>query len=700
MKHTSKKWLGLLLALVLLCSLLPVSALAEEPGETPEEPQEPTAYNLWIGGVQVTDETLSGEGWSYDAASKTLTLTDANITGEFSNCSIRAQDMDLTVELVGKNSLSHMIFVDNGKLKIQGEGSLSSTGSTFGIDVRGGSLSISGGCTVTATGSSYGINATGDISVQDSTVTAEGPYGIYTEGKLEIKDSTVKVTGTGFYGCFVNGKLSIAGNSSLSAEAINCAVYYSELSIGEGLGITEPAGGVNNGHWVALDGAKAAKVVIEPVPTYRVSVKVEPEGAGTASADPSSGAAGTEITLTATPNEGYSFLEWQVVTGNVTVENDKFTLGTENVELKAAFEPITYTVKFDPNGGDGQMDDAIVNYGDKLILPDCGFTPPAGMEFDKWDKGAPGDEIEVDGDMTVTAQWKEPEPPAAYTVKFDPNGGGGQMDDASVNVGDKLTLPECGFTPPLGKVFDKWDKGAPGEEIEVDGDMTVTAQWKSAVYTVTFDSKGGSEVPEQFVEYGGKATEPDEPTRSGFNFDTWYSDSACTQIFDFNTPITGDITLYAKWAQKVKYTVVSGGGKVYGKASGEELVITVKRNPKDNECFKHFSNVQIDGKTLTKDTDYTAEAGSTVITLKPEYLSKLNTGRHIITINFDDGKATTGMTVKAGTGGGGGRRGGGGDNPDTGDLSNPGLWTGVLLLSGLALGGVIVTGRKARRAER
>ena len=36
MKHTSKKWLGLLLALVLLCSLLPVSALAEEPGETPE----------------------------------------------------------------------------------------------------------------------------------------------------------------------------------------------------------------------------------------------------------------------------------------------------------------------------------------------------------------------------------------------------------------------------------------------------------------------------------------------------------------------------------------------------------------------------------------------------------------------------------------------------------------------------------------
>ena len=674
MKHTSKKWLGLLLALVLLCSLLPVSALAEEAGETPEEPQEPTAYNLWIGGVQVTDETLSGAGWSYDPASKTLTLTDAEISDGYHEANyytnvIYSESIDLTLVLngankVGKDGVERGIWVTEGALTVKGSGSL---------DVRG---------------ASNGVTADG-ITFESGTVTVTGEdaWGITTNG-------TVTVNG---------GKLTVVTNNA-SVDAYS-AVICKGFTLGAGMGVTEPdewelTNFLPNYYDFAKDGAAVKKLVIEPLPTYTVTVSAEPAEGGTVTANPASGTEGTEITLTATPNEGYSFQEWQVVTGNVTVENDKFTLGTENVELKAVFEPITYTVKFDPNGGDGQMDDAIVNYGDKLTLPDCGFTPPAGMEFDKWDKGAPGDEIEVDGDMTVTAQWKEPEPPAAYTVKFDPNGGGGQMDDASVNVGDKLTLPECGFTPPLGKVFDKWDKGAPGEEIEVDGDMTVTARWKSAVYTVTFDSKGGSEVPEQFVEYGGKATEPDEPTRSGFNFDTWYSDSACTQIFDFNTPITGDITLYAKWAQKVKYTVVSGGGKVYGKASGEELVITVKRNPKDNECFKHFSNVQIDGKTLTKDTDYTAEAGSTVITLKPEYLSKLNTGRHIITINFDDGKATTGMTIKAGSGGGGGRRGGGGDNPDTGDLSNPGLWTGVLLLSGLALGGVIVTGRKARRAER
>ena len=689
----AKKWLGLLLALVLVCSLLPVGALtALAEGE---------GYELWVGGVQVGDENLSGEGWSFDPESKTLTLTDAEITGDHMGRIVYAKGMDLTLALSGKSKMSKGISLEQGKLKIQGSGSLTiESEETIAIDVLG-DLEISGGCTVTVTGHTYGIYVDKTFTVKGSTVKASSDLGAISCSGATVTDSSVEAVSGDFYGFYSGETLTITGKSKVSAKGSDCAIYGDKgLSIGEGLVITTPKGGVNDGTAIQIDGAAAKEAVIEPTPTYTVTVSAEPAEGGSASADPTSGTEGTEISLTATPNEGYAFQEWQVVTGNVTVENDKFTLGTENVELKAVFEPITYTVKFDPNGGDGQMDDAIVNYGDKLILPDCGFTPPAGMEFDKWDKGAPGDEIEVDGDMTVTAQWKEPEPPAAYTVKFDPNGGGGQMDDASVNVGDKLTLPECGFTPPVGKVFDKWDKGAPGEEIEVDGDMTVTAQWKTAVYTVTFDSKGGSEVPEQFVEYGGKATEPDEPTRSGFNFDTWYSDSACTQIFDFNTPITGDITLYAKWAQKVKYTVVSGGGKVYGKASGEELVITVKRNPKDNECFKHFSNVQIDGKTLTKDTDYTAEAGSTVITLKPEYLSKLNTGRHIITINFDDGKATTGMTIKAGSGGGGGRRGGGGDNPDTGDLSNPGLWTGVLLLSGLALGGVIVTGRKARRAER
>ena len=62
------------------------------------------------------------------------------------------------------------------------------------------------------------------------------------------------------------------------------------------------------------------------------------EGGGTASASHETAAAGTEITLTAVPDEGYHFKEWQVMRGNVTIKDDKFTMPDSDVEIKAIFE--------------------------------------------------------------------------------------------------------------------------------------------------------------------------------------------------------------------------------------------------------------------------------------------------------------------------------------------------------------------------
>ena len=55
------------------------------------------------------------------------------------------------------------------------------------------------------------------------------------------------------------------------------------------------------------------------------TVTVNTDGNGTASASPATASNGTEITLTAQPNAGYHFKEWQVVSGGVTIANDKFT---------------------------------------------------------------------------------------------------------------------------------------------------------------------------------------------------------------------------------------------------------------------------------------------------------------------------------------------------------------------------------------
>ena len=73
--------------------------------------------------------------------------------------------------------------------------------------------------------------------------------------------------------------------------------------------------------------------------TYTVTV--QSDGNGTASADPATAAQGTEITLTATPNSGYHFKEWQVISGSVTITDNKFTMPDNDVTVKAVFETDT-----------------------------------------------------------------------------------------------------------------------------------------------------------------------------------------------------------------------------------------------------------------------------------------------------------------------------------------------------------------------
>ena len=77
-------------------------------------------------------------------------------------------------------------------------------------------------------------------------------------------------------------------------------------------------------------------LVARQVQTYAVTVTTD--GNGTASADPSTTVAGAGINLSAAPNTGYHFKEWQVVSGGVTIENDRFTMPDGNVEIKAIFE--------------------------------------------------------------------------------------------------------------------------------------------------------------------------------------------------------------------------------------------------------------------------------------------------------------------------------------------------------------------------
>jgi len=68
------------------------------------------------------------------------------------------------------------------------------------------------------------------------------------------------------------------------------------------------------------------------------------------------------------------------------------------------------------------------------------------------------------------------------------------------------------------------------------------------VYTVKFNSNGGSTVSDQEVEKGGKVTQPSAPTKSNSTFGGWYKESTLTTAWNFGTDtVNGNITLYAKW---------------------------------------------------------------------------------------------------------------------------------------------------------
>jgi uncharacterized repeat protein (TIGR02543 family) len=77
------------------------------------------------------------------------------------------------------------------------------------------------------------------------------------------------------------------------------------------------------------------------------------------------------------------------------------------------------------------------------------------------------------------------------------------------------------------------------------------------IFTVTFNSQGGSTVPSAAVEHGGKITEPTPPTQTNHIFGGWYKESICVNAWNFATDvITANITLFAKWTANIpKYTV-------------------------------------------------------------------------------------------------------------------------------------------------
>lgn len=131
-------------------------------------------------------------------------------------------------------------------------------------------------------------------------------------------------------------------------------------------------------------------------------------------------------------------------------------------------------------------------------------------------------------------------------------------------------------------------------------------------YTVTFETNGGSPVESQSVQEYNTPVRPPDPTRTGYRFDDWYGDAACTMLYDFSAVITSNVTVYAKWIPEertVTYLALDGTVIITEPHVYDE-VVTIMELPegaviwKDNSTLEYYNA----GDALTVQKNYVLQA--------------------------------------------------------------------------------------------
>ena len=311
--------------------------------------------------------------------------------------------------------------------------------------------------------------------------------------------------------------------------------------------------------------------VITPT-TYTVTVSNDGNGTGTAT--PSTAVAGTEIILTATPNTGYHLKEWKVISGGVTIKDDKFLMPNDNVEVRAIFEedapPVptefTITVKTDGNGTvSASHAKAVVGTEITLIA-----TPKTGYHFKEWQVMSGGVTIKDDkftmpsANVEVKAIFEKDAPPAPteFIVTFDGNGGTPSVGSMTTTDQKLTSLPSASRSGSYS--FDGWyTKKSGGTKITTDtvfsANTTVYAHWTYiggggggynppvTYYTLRFETGGGSDIPSVREAYNTYIDLTKYvPTWRGHTFIGWYSERSLTNKVS-GVYLTKDMTVYALW---------------------------------------------------------------------------------------------------------------------------------------------------------
>ena len=388
---------------------------------------------------------------------------------------------------------------------------------------------------------------------------------------------------------------------------------------------------------------------------------------------------------------------------------------------------ILYTVKFDANGGSGSMQTTSALNETPYTLPVCTFTPPTGKQFKEWAIGSNDGTKAVVGSTYVFT-----ENTAVYAVWEQETLVNATVTPTTTSY-DKYTASDLELTlMPAVHSFTAIQNGTmvlrQGIDYTASGNIyTIKQSYLNAqavgTINLTFVMNGGINPTSTIVisdSTPGKATVTptivayDKYTPKDVNFTLNFGsytlsaitngESTLTAGTDYtvrgnictikqsylNTLAVGNVTLtlamsggnspaaiiVIKDSTPPKYTITKGSEWKKGSSSG--LTFTC------NGEFPKYSGTQVDGIMVDADSLILKE-GSTILTLKSSYLETLSVGKHTLRMTYMDGYGETTFTVV--------------DNnkPSTGNNSQPWMWMGLMLMSGLvALSSVYILNKKRK----
>lgn len=287
------------------------------------------------------------------------------------------------------------------------------------------------------------------------------------------------------------------------------------------------------------------------------------------------------------PRDQYNFVGWYYYTdeGEFPFQFDQPV--NQDYYLTAKWEevqPVYVTVTYDPNDGVSAASTSQIEAGSLAAEATAtreGYTFNGWYYYDEFGAYVPYDFSQaVYSDLTLYAEWtKVPE----YTVNFNFNADGEipaqtqtiQSGQTARDPYDPATMSRSGRSF-LGWFYtDEYGTEYPFSfDTPITADWSLYAKWQSQTFAVTFDPCNGSNSILQTVQYGQVAVQPEVQAPNGYRLEGWYQDAGYVSRFDLaNTPITGNLTLYAKWELiPVEYYTVTFHANGHGTAPDPQTV--------------------------------------------------------------------------------------------------------------------------------